>query len=96
MNLRTFLHSVLLPALACAGFVTAQTAMPWQDPAYDKDRPETHAISRPEPGEGPNSWPLWMKHHEQRKRWVTEKDVDLLMVGDSIVFGWSRVGKKCG
>jgi hypothetical protein len=54
--------------------------MPWQDPAYDKDRPESHAMPRPDPGEGPNSWPLWMKHHENRKSWVAEQDVDLLMV----------------
>ncbi len=34
-----------------------------------------------------------MRHHEDRKRWVTERKVDLLMVGDSIVFRWSRNGK---
>jgi len=97
MNFRALFHSVLLPALAGAGFLVAQnappTTMPWKDPSYDKDRPESHAIPRPDPGEGPNSWPLWMKHHENRKRWVAEQDVDLLMVGDSIVFGWSRIGK---
>ena len=97
MNRRAFYHSIFLPALACAGFVTAQSVapatMPWQDPTYDKDRPESHAMARPEPGEGKDSWPLWMRHHENRKHWVAEQDVDLLMVGDSIVFGWSRIGK---
>jgi beta-glucosidase len=35
-----------------------------------------------------------MKHHEDRKRWVKENKVDLLMVGDSITFRWSRGGHK--
>ncbi len=64
---------------------------PWEDPNYRTDLPATTAMARPEPGE--SGWTLWMKHHENRKRWVAEQDVDLLMVGDSIVFGWSRVGK---
>lgn len=65
--------------------------MPWEAPAYTTDIPATRAMSRPEPGEG--GWLLWMKHHENRKRWVAEQDVDLLMVGDSIAFRWSREGK---
>ena len=35
-----------------------------------------------------------MKHHEDRKAWVKNRNVDLLMVGDSIVFRWARTGKK--
>jgi beta-glucosidase len=70
----------------------ADKKMPWQTPAYSKDIPATIAASRPEAGveEG---WTLWMKHHEDRSKWVTEKKVDLLMIGDSIVFGWDREGR---
>ncbi len=66
-------------------------SMPWEDPAYETDIRATMAESRPGPDE--SGWTAWLKHHEDRKRWCTEKDVDLLMVGDSIVFGWSRVGQ---
>ncbi len=66
--------------------------MPWESPAYEKTIPATMATARPEAGveEG---WDLWMKHHDNRCQWVAEKPVDLLMVGDSIVFGWSRIGQ---
>jgi len=66
--------------------------MPWEDPAYKSDMRATMAESRPGPEE--KGWTEWLKHHEDRKRWCSEKPVDLLMVGDSIVFGWSRVGKS--
>jgi len=65
---------------------------PWADPFYNKDIPATQAVSRPESGE--KGWLLWMKHHEDRKRWVAERKVDLLMIGDSIIFRWSRDGRK--
>jgi beta-glucosidase len=70
----------------------AKERMPWQAPAYQMEIPATMATPRPEAGveEG---WTLWMKHHKQRCEWVAEKEVDLLMVGDSIVFGWSRIGR---
>ena len=69
-----------------------QQKMPWEVPTYEKTIPATMATARPEAGveEG---WDLWMKHHDHRCQWVTEKPVDLLMVGDSIVFGWGRLGK---
>jgi len=35
-----------------------------------------------------------MRHHEDRKRWCTEQEVDLLMVGDSIIFNWRKVDNK--
>lgn len=35
-----------------------------------------------------------MKHHEDRKAWVKKPGVNLIMVGDSIVFRWGRTGKK--
>lgn len=71
---------------------TAQEKMPWQDASYQKTIPATMATPRPEKGveEG---WTLWMKHHQNRVDWVAEQEVDLLMIGDSIVFGWSRIGK---
>jgi len=65
-------------------------SMPWEDPSYRKDIPATQAISRPVS----TGWKLWMKHHENRKSWVKNRKVDLLMVGDSIVFRWGRTGKK--
>lgn len=70
MHPRALLHSAFFPALACAVSVPPQTAspgsVPWQDPTCDKERPETHAIPMSDPGEGPDSWALWMKHHENR------------------------------
>lgn len=64
----------------------------WENPKYETNLRETLAESRPGPDE--TGWTEWMRHHEDRKRWCTEKEVDLLMVGDSIVFGWSRIGGK--
>lgn len=65
--------------------------MPWEDPKYSTEIRATQAESRPGPNE--KGWTEWLKHHEDRKRWCTEKEVDLLMVGDSIIFEWRRVGK---
>jgi hypothetical protein len=62
----------------------------WANSSYRKDIPATQAQSRPVS----TGWKLWMKHHEQRKSWVKNRKVDLLMVGDSIVFRWGRTGKK--
>jgi len=63
---------------------------PWADPSYRKDIPATIAESRPVS----TGWKLWMKHHENRKKWVADRKVDLLMVGDSIVFRWGRNGAR--
>lgn len=65
----------------------------WKNPDYATDLRATQAESRPGPDEDPKSWNLWMRHHNDRKRWCAEQDVDLLMVGDSIVFRWSRTGR---
>jgi beta-glucosidase len=98
--LSVIMKSILLLPVFLAVFslllhqsISAEPAhkMPWQDPAYRKEIPATIATSRPDPGE--KGWPLWMKHHNSRCSWVTEQEVDLLMVGDSIVFRWSRVGQ---
>ncbi len=43
------------------------------------------------PEEGFN---LWMPRHNELKNRVRKKPVDLLMIGDSIVFRWERQGKK--
>jgi lysophospholipase L1-like esterase len=67
-------------------------SMSWKDPSYQTNLRATRAESRPGPEE--TGWTAWLRHHEDRKRWCTEQEVDLLMVGDSIVFGWSRTGKK--
>jgi beta-glucosidase len=83
---------LLLPPLSADPQANTEKKMPWQDPVYRKELPATIATSRPEAGVE-NGWDLWMKHHNNRAQWVAEKEVDLLMVGDSIVFGWDRIGK---
>ncbi len=87
---RAWLTLVGLPAERTA---RGGAKMPWTNPGYATDVPATRAQSRPDPDESPDSWTLWMKHHEDRKRWCEEQPVDLLMIGDSIVFRWSRVGR---
>jgi beta-glucosidase len=83
-----------LCGLLAAAYPAAAAPMPWENPHYETTIRATQAESRPGPDEAPNSWTAWLRHHEDRKRWCTEQEVDLLMVGDSIVFGWSRVGRK--
>lgn len=75
----------------CATLVSQK--MPWEDPHYAKDISATQADSRAEE-RSKGGWTEFIRHHEDRKRWVTEKKVDILMIGDSIVFGWSREGHK--
>ncbi len=86
------------PTFAASAFVllllgsTTSTGVagdkPWDDPSYRKDIPATQAVSRPEPGK--SGWHLWMKHHEDRKRWVAGRQVVLLLNGESITVLWSR------
>jgi lysophospholipase L1-like esterase len=75
----------------CAGPKAAREPMPWEDPTYHTQYTSTQAVSRPEPGK--SGWNLWLRHSRNRARWVTEREVDLLFVGDSIVFQWGRRGK---
>lgn len=92
----TVLFLTLLFTLTGCASQTSKHAgppMPWEDPTYDTNIRATQAESRPGPDEKPNSWKLWMKHHNNRVKAVAEQDVDLLMIGDSIVFGWGRVGR---
>ena len=67
--------------------------LPWEDPYYAKDISATQADSRAEE-RAKGGWTEFIRHHEDRKRWVTDKNVDILMIGDSIVFGWSREGHE--
>ena len=87
----TIVLASLLSSLGCNEVASKAeaTPMPWKDPSYATDIRASRAETRPV-----DKWTLWTHHHENRNRWVTEKDVDLLMIGDSIVFQWSRKGKK--
>jgi lysophospholipase L1-like esterase len=80
-------------ALLCGAEPQASQPMPWKDPNYVKDIPATQADSRAEE-RAKGGWTEFIKHHEDRKKWVTEKPVDILMIGDSIIFEWRRVGRK--
>ena len=85
---------LLMAGGGLVGFATPfSQKMPWEDPSYAKDIPATQADSRAEE-RAKGGWTEFKRHHEDRKRWVTEKKVDILMRGDSIVFGWSREGHK--
>jgi beta-glucosidase len=80
----------MIIALFMAGCANLSPRMSWEDPHYLADCPATTAMSRAEePG-----WNLWIPHHENRKKWVTEKNVDLLMIGDSILFEYARSARE--
>ena len=68
------------------------TPMPWTDPHYAMDLPATTPDSRAAE-RAAGGWKLFIRHHENRKRWVTEQEVDYLVIGDSITFQWSRSAK---
>ena len=55
---------------------------------YKTDTPATQAINRPVT----KGWPLWMKRHNDLADGLAKKKVDLLMVGDSIIFRFERAG----
>jgi len=78
-----------LLTLALLGVPAVAEPMLWKTPTYESTIPSTRAEYR----DTDTGWNLWMSHHEDRKRWCTEKPVDLLMIGDSIIFEWPRVGK---
>jgi hypothetical protein len=46
--------------------------MPWEDTNYAKDISATQADSRAEE-RAKGGWTEFIRHHEDRKRWVTEK-----------------------
>lgn len=77
--------------LTLVGCTTAK--MPWEDPNYAKDIPATQADSRAKE-RAKGQWTAFIRHHENRKKWVTEKPVDLLMIGDSIIFEYDRSARK--
>ncbi len=76
-----------------AGCVSAGPAMPWEDPSYSTDFPSTRPDSRAEE-RAKGGWTAFVRHSDDRKRWVTEKEVDYLVIGDSITFQWSRSAGK--
>lgn len=99
----TFTLSLALTALALAGCactcgspgtpVAAKTKMPWQDPSYEKNLPATIEDSRAaERAKG--GWTLFVRHSDNRIKWVAEQEVDYLVIGDSITFQWSRSAKE--
>ena len=93
LNLFLAAFCILLPQhLHAEPQGATQQKMLLENPVYEKTIQATIATPRPEEGVE-KGWDLWMKHHDQRCVWVAEKPVDLLMVGDSIVFGWSRIGQ---
>ena len=60
-----------------------------EDPShYKTDIPATKAINRPVT----KGWPLWMKRHNDLADGLAKQKVDLLMVGDSIIFRFERAG----
>jgi hypothetical protein len=66
-----------IPAFALASLLALRSLcgaepMPWENPKYETNLRETLAESRPGPDE--KGWTEWLKHHENRKRWCTEKD----------------------
>lgn len=76
----------------CAPAAT-KAPMPWEDPHYEKDIPATQPDSRAaERAKG--GWGLFIRHHENRKQWVAEQEVDYLVIGDSITFQWSRSARE--
>src|SRR5210317_1708766 len=76
-----------------SGCMSVSRKMPWEDPSYARDIPATIPDSRAEErAEG--GWTAFIRHHENRKKWVTEKDVDLLMIGDSILFEYRRSARE--
>ena len=87
---QSLILTALLFSLTACRTQEDSVSPPWKDPSYRKDIPATQAVSRPVS----TGWKLWMKHHADRKAWVKDRKVDLLMVGDSIVFRWGRTGKK--
>lgn len=76
-----------------SGCMMTRHKMPWEDPSYAKDIPATQADSRAKE-RAAGDWTLFIRHHENRKKWVTEKDVDLLMIGDSILFEYERSARE--
>ncbi len=82
----------LRPAIVLAVILCGCQACPeppdYRQFEYHTDFRATQAKIRT-PEEGFN---LWMKHHNDLKARVRKGPVDLLMIGDSIVFRWERAG----
>ncbi len=74
------------PLIVLTSFATAFS----QEKAFDykTDIPATQAVNRPVT----KGWPLWMKRHNDLANGLAKKKVDLLMIGDSIIFRFERAG----
>jgi beta-glucosidase len=87
----TFLLALALTIAGCKGAMVKE--MPWENFDYPKDTPSTQPDSRAEE-RAKGGWTLFIRHSDNRKKWVAEQEVDLLMIGDSITFQWSRRAKE--
>jgi beta-glucosidase len=86
-----YILPLLTVSLLCSGQHVVQTpADDYLQYEYHTNFKSTQAKIRT-PEEGFN---LWMPHHNNLKDRVRKGPVDLLMIGDSIVFRWERHGKK--
>ena len=88
-----YIATTVMALVIFSGGMCLGQQMPWENSEYTRDIPATQADSRAkERAEG--GWIAFVKHHENRKQWVTGKDVDLLFIGDSILFEYRRSGKE--
>ncbi|MEM7476803.1 MAG: platelet-activating factor acetylhydrolase IB subunit [Planctomycetota bacterium] len=84
MNKTLFLLPVVLASLSTNAFIAAQTATEALPKAL---KPEVQTAKWAQ------SW--WMPRHEQKlEERKKMKQVDLLMIGDSITYGWENGGKE--
>ena len=72
--------ALLLSAMMFTGCASVRPEMPWQNPSYEKDIPATTADSRAEE-RAKGGWTLFVRHSDNRKQWVTENEVDYLVIG---------------
>lgn len=80
--MRHFLNPLLVLAFFSSAF-SQEKAL-----EYRADLPATRAVNRPVS----KGWPLWMKRHNDLADGLAKKEVDLLMIGDSIIFRFERAG----
>lgn len=81
--------TLALAGLSCASQSNHQLRDFKQFEYHTNFRSTQAKIRTPEEG-----FHLWMKHHNELKARVRKGPVDLLMIGDSIVFRWERAGRE--
>ena len=80
--INVFVGALLIMGAGLAGCETyVSQKMPWEDPYYAKDVSATQADSRAEE-RAKGGWTEFIRHHEDRKKWVTDKNVDILMIAE--------------